>query len=51
MAEVRRALTALSQASLTLRANPRGGALNLPILPAFGMHWRAPPALPANTPR
>ncbi len=40
--EVRRALQALSQASLTLRANPGGGALNLAILPAFGMHWLAP---------
>ena len=42
VAEVRRALTALAQASLTLRANPTGGALNLAILPAFGMHWLAP---------
>lgn len=40
--EIRRALQALSQASLTLRANPNGGALNLAILPAFGMHWLAP---------
>ena len=40
--EVRRTLTALAQASLTLRANPGGGALNLAILPAFGMHWLAP---------
>ena len=40
--EVRRALAALTQASLTLRANPTGGALNLAILPAFGMHWLAP---------
>jgi LysR family glycine cleavage system transcriptional activator len=40
--EVRRALTTLGQASLTLRANPTGGALNLAILPAFGMHWLAP---------
>jgi LysR family transcriptional regulator, glycine cleavage system transcriptional activator len=40
--EVRRALQSLSQASLTLRANPNGGALNLAILPAFGMHWLAP---------
>ena len=42
VAEVRRALTALAQASLALRANPAGGALNLAILPAFGMHWLAP---------
>ena len=40
--EVRRALNGLAQASLTLRANPMGGALNLAILPAFGMHWLAP---------
>ena len=40
--EARRALQALAQASLTLRANPNGGALNLAILPAFGMHWLAP---------
>lgn len=42
VAEIRRALTTLSQASLTLRANPSGGALRLAILPAFGMHWLAP---------
>ena len=42
VAEVRRALTGLAAASLTLRANPTGGALNLAILPAFGMHWLAP---------
>ena len=40
--EVRRTLSALAQASLTLRANPTGGTLNLAILPAFGMHWLAP---------
>lgn len=40
--EARRALQRLSQASLTLRANPTGGALSLAILPAFGMHWLAP---------
>jgi DNA-binding transcriptional LysR family regulator len=42
VAEVRKALKILSDASLTLRANPSGGALNLAILPAFGMHWLAP---------
>lgn len=42
VAEARRALATLSAASLTLRANPNGGALNLAILPAFGMHWLAP---------
>jgi LysR family transcriptional regulator, glycine cleavage system transcriptional activator len=40
--EVRRALQQLASASLTLRANPSGGSLNLAILPAFGMHWLAP---------
>jgi DNA-binding transcriptional LysR family regulator len=42
VAEARRALTTLSQASLSLRANPTGGALRLAILPAFGMNWLAP---------
>lgn len=41
-AEVRKALRLLAAASLTLRANPTGGSLNLAILPAFGMHWLAP---------
>lgn len=40
--EVRRAMGILSSASLTLRANPTGGSLNLAILPAFGVHWLAP---------
>lgn len=40
--EVRKALTLLASASITLRANPGGGSLNLAILPAFGMHWLAP---------
>jgi LysR family transcriptional regulator, glycine cleavage system transcriptional activator len=40
--EARRALSILSAASLTLRANPTGGSLALAILPAFGMHWLAP---------
>lgn len=44
--EARRALAILSAASLTLRANPTGGSLNLAILPAFGVHWLAP-RLPA----
>jgi LysR family transcriptional regulator, glycine cleavage system transcriptional activator len=42
VAEVRKALQLLASASITLRANPGGGALNLAILPAFGMHWLAP---------
>lgn len=40
--QARAALQQLAQASLALRANPNGGALNLAILPAFGMHWLAP---------
>ena len=40
--DIRKSLQTLSAASLTLRANPTGGALNLAILPAFGMHWLAP---------
>lgn len=40
--EARKALKTITDASLTLRANPAGGALNLAILPAFGMHWLAP---------
>jgi LysR family transcriptional regulator, glycine cleavage system transcriptional activator len=42
VAEVRKALNVLASASITLRANPTGGSLNLAILPAFGMHWLAP---------
>ena len=42
VAEVRKALKIVTDASLALRANPRGGTLNLAILPAFGMHWLAP---------
>ncbi len=40
--DVRKALQTLASASLTLRANPKGGTLNLAILPAFGMHWLTP---------
>lgn len=40
--QVRASLTALSQASLRLRANPGGGGLSLAILPAFGVQWLAP---------
>ena len=35
---VRDILAQLAQASLSVRANPLGGTLNLAILPAFGMH-------------
>ncbi|THH37480.1 LysR family transcriptional regulator [Aliishimia ponticola] len=40
--DVREILTRLGKATLGLRTNPLGGALNLSILPAFGMHWLAP---------
>lgn len=40
--DIRSLLTQLGQATLALRTNPQGGALNLSILPAFGMHWLAP---------
>lgn len=39
---VRDVLNRLAQASVAARTNPLGGALNLAILPAFGMHWLAP---------
>ncbi|WP_425045187.1 LysR substrate-binding domain-containing protein [Primorskyibacter sp. S87] len=42
VAQARSALQQLTQASLKLKANPTGGALDLSILPAFGMHWLAP---------
>ena len=40
--EIREALRRISTASLSLRANPRGGTLNLAILPTFGTRWLAP---------
>lgn len=40
--EVREVLRLLARASVNLRTNPDGGALNLAILPSFGMHWLAP---------
>ncbi|WP_299146174.1 LysR substrate-binding domain-containing protein [uncultured Tateyamaria sp.] len=40
--QVRDVLHRLGSASVTAGANPEGGALNLAILPAFGMHWLAP---------
>lgn len=42
VAQVRDVLNRLGSASLAAGANPHGGALNLAILPAFGMHWLAP---------
>lgn len=40
--EIRRALGRISEATLGFRANPRGGTLNLAILPTFGTRWLAP---------
>jgi LysR family glycine cleavage system transcriptional activator len=40
--EIRDALRKISTASFNLRANPRGGTLNLAILPTFGTRWLAP---------
>jgi DNA-binding transcriptional LysR family regulator len=40
--QVRDILMRLGSASVAAGANPLGGALNLAILPAFGMHWLAP---------
>ena len=40
--EVREALRRISSATLGFRANPRGGTLNLAILPTFGTRWLAP---------
>lgn len=40
--EIREALRKISTASFNLRANARGGTLNLAILPTFGTCWLAP---------
>ncbi|MCK1406105.1 LysR substrate-binding domain-containing protein [Bradyrhizobium sp. 76] len=40
--EIREALRKISTASFNLHANPRGGTLNLAILPTFGTRWLAP---------
>lgn len=40
--EIREALSKISSASLTLRANPMGGTLTLATLPAFGIRWLTP---------
>ncbi len=42
VSEVRAVLQRLAQASVAARMLEAGGALNLAILPAFGMHWLAP---------
>ena len=40
--EVRLALQHVATATLGFRANPKGGTLNLAILPTFGTRWLAP---------
>ncbi|WP_337267787.1 LysR substrate-binding domain-containing protein [Oryzifoliimicrobium ureilyticus] len=40
--EIREALRRISNASLNLRANPRGGTLNLAVPATFGARWLAP---------
>ncbi len=40
--EIREALKRISSATLSFRANPKGGTLNLAILPTFGTRWLAP---------
>lgn len=40
--QIREALRHISMATLNFRANPRGGTLNLAILPTFGTRWLAP---------
>ncbi|KEP70800.1 LysR family transcriptional regulator [Thioclava dalianensis] len=40
--QVRAALEQIGTASLRLKANPRGGQLNIAMLPAFGVRWLAP---------
>lgn len=40
--DLRGALATIAGATLSLASNPRGGLLNLAILPAFGTYWLAP---------
>ncbi|MBC5767249.1 LysR family transcriptional regulator [Ramlibacter sp. GTP1] len=40
--EIRRALEQIASATLGFKANPKGGTLNLAILPTFGTRWLAP---------
>lgn len=42
VAEIRIALNRIAQASMKVATNPSGGALNLAILPTFGMRWLVP---------
>jgi len=41
-AEIRAALTKITQATVKLTVNPAGGSLDLAILPTFGMRWLVP---------
>ncbi|MGR3603542.1 MAG: LysR family transcriptional regulator [Heliomarina sp.] len=41
-AEIRQALTQITNASMRLQVQPTGGTLNLAILPTFGMRWLMP---------
>lgn len=41
-AEIRASLDKIGTASLRLKANPKGGQLNIAMLPAFGVRWLAP---------
>ncbi|WP_051777134.1 LysR family transcriptional regulator [Pseudorhizobium pelagicum] len=40
--EIREALRRISNASLSLRAHPQGGAITVAVLPMFGARWLAP---------
>ena len=40
--DIRAALHRIAQAALKLQTNPGGGAVNLTILPTFGMRWLVP---------
>lgn len=40
--EIRAALRRVGAATLTFRANPNGGTLNLAVLPTFGARWLTP---------
>lgn len=42
VSEIRGALARIAQASMRVATNPAGGALNLAILPTFGMRWLVP---------
>ncbi|MBS1103569.1 LysR family transcriptional regulator [Gluconobacter sp. Dm-62] len=40
--DIREALKHISAATLAFRANPKGGTINLGVLPTFGARWLAP---------